>query len=102
VNGTPIQDPPETVEIIFVWDKRLAFPATRVSSARSCPMPEVIAREPPPLKHTATLPGVSLVMNEPTASGGVSVKSALNVFPDAIINPPRGCGVFYLQFRNYF
>ena len=34
-------------------------------------MPAVIAREPPPLKHTATLPGVSVLMNEPTVSGGV-------------------------------
>src|ERR1700746_2630140 len=70
VKGTPTHDPPETVESIFVCDKRLAFPLARVSSARSCPIPAVMAREPPPLRHTATSP-VAPEINEATARGGI-------------------------------
>jgi hypothetical protein len=77
VNGTAIQELPETLTSILVCDRRLALFLSTVSSARSWPIPATIAREPPPLKHTATLPGVSVEINELTDNGGVKLRLAL-------------------------
>jgi hypothetical protein len=69
-NGTAAQELPETLVSIIDCDRRLALLRWRVSSARSWPMLATIEREPPPLKHTATFPGVSVEINELTDNGG--------------------------------